>query len=226
MLGYLQVPGRAPNPQHSVFIALPSSFANVNSEIDYEGTTTIYVYEKLLDTAITTSIIVLWPDKMPESRAMRQLPIALEYHLQIGGTLIFFPSPFDYSNVEEKTDPSVSEKDEANSQQPRQLKEFDFASAEVREMRKKEKMTKARRRREEYMPNFYVIQNPEGRCREMNISFKKPTECRRNLTPARGHGPNPAKKDCRSYSPSRSRRQPKDSLKRAARRTVFHQRAA
>ncbi|KHJ92076.1 hypothetical protein OESDEN_08043 [Oesophagostomum dentatum] len=108
MLDYLQVPGRAPNPQHSVFIALPSSFAVVNSEIDYEGTTTIYVYEnwstlaqKLLDTTITTSIIVVWPDKMPESRAMRQLLIALERHLQIGGTLMFFPSPFEDSNVEE-----------------------------------------------------------------------------------------------------------------------------
>ncbi|EPB76543.1 PHF5-like protein [Ancylostoma ceylanicum] len=237
MLDYVQVSGMPPNPNHRVFIALPQSFAKVNSEVDYDDAViTLYVYEewstpakKLLETQLTPSIIIVWPDKMPESRAMRQLLIALEKHQQIGGSLMFFPSPFEDSNEEEwkamadtcakfvryitypsrnfealvrdhysevknsapythpagclGTDPRFK-KSPFNGRQIRlylekmrltindviKMKEFDFASVELKERRRKEKLLKAKRRREEHMPNFYVIQDPERRHTETKLS--------------------------------------------------------
>ncbi|EYB86822.1 hypothetical protein Y032_0272g920 [Ancylostoma ceylanicum] len=273
MLDYVQVSGMPPNPNHRVFIALPQSFAKVNSEVDYDDAViTLYVYEewstpakKLLETQLTPSIIIVWPDKMPESRAMRQLLIALEKHQQIGGSLMFFPSPFEDSNEEEwkamadtcakfvryitypsrnfealvrdhysevknsapythpagclGTDPRFK-KSPFNGRQIRlylekmrltindviKMKEFDFASVELKERRRKEKLLKAKRRREEHMPNFYVIQDPERRRHEMNITFRAPHGDRRNSSPTirRPYG-DQAKRDCRSHSPTRSR---------------------
>ncbi|KIH46852.1 hypothetical protein ANCDUO_23093 [Ancylostoma duodenale] len=271
MLDYVQVPGGPPNPNLRVFIALPHSFAKVNAEVDYDEAVTMYVYDewstlakKLMETQHTPSIIIAWPDKMPESRAMRQLLIALERHLQTGGTLMFFPSPFEDNNEQEwramadtcaefvryLTDPSrrfealvrdhySGVRDSAPYTHPAgclgteprfkkspfsgrqillylekmrltindviKIKEFDFASAEVKERRRKEKLLKAKRRREEHMPNFYVIQDPERRRHDMNITFRAPHERRRNSSPTmrRPHG-DQAKRDCRSHSPTRS----------------------
>ncbi|KAL6743237.1 hypothetical protein Aduo_016303 [Ancylostoma duodenale] len=68
----------------------------------------MYVYadwstlaEKFLSIPLVTSIIVVLPDRMPDSRAMRQTLIGLERHLQCGGALAFFPSPYEDSNEAE-----------------------------------------------------------------------------------------------------------------------------
>ncbi|KAL6723422.1 hypothetical protein Aduo_018432 [Ancylostoma duodenale] len=67
------------------------------------------------------------------------------------------------------------------------------------------KLLKAKRRREEHMPNFYVIQDPERRRQDMNIAFRAPHERCRNSSPTmrKPHG-DQAKRDCLSYSPTRS----------------------
>ncbi|RCN41620.1 hypothetical protein ANCCAN_12410 [Ancylostoma caninum] len=85
------------------------------------------------------------------------------------------------------------------------ITKFDFASAEVKERRREEKLLKAKRRHEEHMPNFYVIQDPQRRRHDMNITFRDPHERRRNSSPTmhRPHG-DQAKRDCRSHSPTRS----------------------
>ncbi|EPB65351.1 integrase core domain protein [Ancylostoma ceylanicum] len=108
MLDHVEAPCLANNTDHDVFIALPAGFSRVNSEIGYEENVTVYIYsdfstlaQKLLNTPITRSIIVVWPDQMPESRPMRQLLISLERHLQGGGTLAFFPSPYEDRNEHE-----------------------------------------------------------------------------------------------------------------------------
>ncbi|RCN32771.1 hypothetical protein ANCCAN_21418 [Ancylostoma caninum] len=243
----------------------------VNAEIDYNEALTIYVYDewsklakKLIETQRTPSIITVWPDKMPESRAMRQLLIALERHQQTGGSLMFFLSLFEDNTEQERramadtcaefvryiTDPSRRfealvrdhysgvrdsapythpvgclgteprfKKSPLSGRQIRlylekmrliindviKIKEFDFASAELKERRRKEKLLKAKRRHEEHMPNFYVIQDPERRRHDMNITFRAPHERRRNSSPTmrRPHG-DQAKRDCRSHSRTRS----------------------
>ncbi|KAK6014407.1 zinc knuckle [Ostertagia ostertagi] len=87
---------------------LPSSFGRVHTEVDYGSEMIVYVYQdwellaqKLLEVNIVTAIILVWPDIMPSGRSMRQVLIALERHLQPGGTLLFFPSPYEDSNVTE-----------------------------------------------------------------------------------------------------------------------------
>ncbi|EYB94484.1 hypothetical protein Y032_0171g324 [Ancylostoma ceylanicum] len=105
MLDHVEAPCLTNNTDHDVFIALPSSFSQVNAGVAYEDNVNIYVYadfstlaEKLMKTQITRSIVIVWPDRMPESRPMRQLLISLERHLQCGGTLAFFPSPYEDRN--------------------------------------------------------------------------------------------------------------------------------
>ncbi|KAK6050755.1 zinc knuckle [Cooperia oncophora] len=103
--GKLRVPGAQVDREPEIFIALPPAFARVNSDVDYGRNVTPYVYadwnglaEKLVTMPIVTSLIVVWPDTTPESREMRQVLIALERHLQPGGSLAFFPSPYEDDN--------------------------------------------------------------------------------------------------------------------------------
>ncbi|CAJ0593826.1 unnamed protein product [Cylicocyclus nassatus] len=108
MLEQLESPAPARSTERDVFIAVPVAFAKVNAEIGYEDNITVYIYtdfgtlaNKLLNHAITKSIIVIWPQTMPESRPMRQLLISLERHLADGGALAFFPFPYEDSNAAE-----------------------------------------------------------------------------------------------------------------------------
>ncbi|KAL6730520.1 hypothetical protein ANCDUO_02231 [Ancylostoma duodenale] len=94
--------------RENVSIALSSPFSRVDHEIDYDGSITMNAYadwstlaQKFLSIPLVTSIIVVWPDRMPESRAMRQKLIGLERHLQCGGALAFFSSPYEYSHEAE-----------------------------------------------------------------------------------------------------------------------------
>lgn len=57
---------------------LPSSSARVQTEVDKPDNVTLYVYvdwcalaKKMTSMEITTSIIMVWPETMPESRPMR-----------------------------------------------------------------------------------------------------------------------------------------------------------
>ncbi|KAK5966622.1 hypothetical protein GCK32_022788 [Trichostrongylus colubriformis] len=54
------------------------------------------------------------------------------------------------------------------------MSEFLPASAELQERRREEKIARARRRRDEFKPNFYVIADPKHRRHAMNISFRRP----------------------------------------------------
>ncbi|EYB85939.1 hypothetical protein Y032_0288g1489 [Ancylostoma ceylanicum] len=105
MHDHVEAPCLANNTDHDVFIALPVAFSRINGD---EENVTVYIYsdfctlaKKLLNTPITRSIIVVWPDQMPKSGSMRQLLISLERHLQGGGTLAFFPSPYEDQNEHE-----------------------------------------------------------------------------------------------------------------------------
>lgn len=108
MLGQLKRSSPNVSAKQPVLIALPQAFSRVNAKVDYDSHVRICVYadwatlaSRLLDIEITTTIIVVWPDKMPESREMRQVLIGLERHLQCGGTLLFYPSPFEDNNEDE-----------------------------------------------------------------------------------------------------------------------------
>ncbi|XGW03175.1 hypothetical protein V3C99_014849 [Haemonchus contortus] len=110
MLKHIKLPGTSATVGQPVFLASPQGFARVHMEVDYDDAVTIYVYEnweflaqKLLEVNIFTAIVVVWPDSMPSGRSMRQLLIALERHLQPGGTLLFFPSPYEDHNQQEWT---------------------------------------------------------------------------------------------------------------------------
>uniref|UniRef100_A0A7I4YV80 RNA-directed DNA polymerase n=1 Tax=Haemonchus contortus TaxID=6289 RepID=A0A7I4YV80_HAECO len=110
MLKHIKLPGTSAAIGQPVFLALPQGFARMHMEVDYDDAVTIYVYEnweflaqKLLEVNIFTAIIVVWPGSMPSGRSMRQLLIALERHLQPGGTLLFFPSPYEDHNQQEWT---------------------------------------------------------------------------------------------------------------------------
>ncbi|KAK6059773.1 hypothetical protein COOONC_02577 [Cooperia oncophora] len=200
--GKLRVPGAQVDREPEIFIALPPAFARVNADVDYGRNVTPYVYadwnglaEKLVTMPIVTSLIVVWPDTTPESREMRQVLIALERHLQPGGSLAFFPSPYEDDNntewmhmgrvcaeyVRYMTDPQRSF--EAI------MDEFEMASAELRERRQREKQDQRRRRREERMPNFFVIRDPERVRHNRPISFRRhadvagPSTSRRRYSP-------------------------------------------
>lgn len=63
-----------------MFIAVPQAFRRVNVEIGYPDNVTIYVYtdwstlaSKLLAIPIIAAVIIVWPDRMLESRHMRQM---------------------------------------------------------------------------------------------------------------------------------------------------------
>ncbi|KAK6017953.1 zinc knuckle, partial [Ostertagia ostertagi] len=108
--GKLRIPGTTVNKEPEIFIALPPAFGRVNADVDYADNITPYVYadwsalaHKLISMPIVTSIIIVWPDTTPESRQMRQVLIALERHLQPGGSLAFFPSPYEDDNNAEWT---------------------------------------------------------------------------------------------------------------------------
>ncbi|KAL6737915.1 hypothetical protein Aduo_011518 [Ancylostoma duodenale] len=58
----------------------------------------------------------------------------------------------------------------------------DCTSQEVKERKRKEKIAKAKRRCEERMPNFYVIEDPNRQRHQHNISLRK-RECRRGTPP-------------------------------------------
>ncbi|KAK6018626.1 retroviral aspartyl protease, partial [Ostertagia ostertagi] len=240
MLKHINVPGSSTvAPQH-VFLALPSSFGRVHTEVDYGSEMIVYVYQdwellaqKLLEVNIVTAIILVWPDIMPSGRSMRQVLIALERHLQPGGTLLFFPSPYEDSNVTEwskmgrvcsefvrfmttadrgfeaivrdhytevlesapythpamclGTDPRFKrspfngrqivlflEKLRVTIADILRLREFKAASNELKEARRAEKAARAKRRRDEFKPNFYVIADPERARHHLNISFRGP----------------------------------------------------
>lgn len=107
LLQHTRLPGPRSSAEQEIFIALPSSFARANAEVISPENVTLYVYadwstlaKKMLTMKITTSIIIVWPDEMPESRPMRQVLICLERHLQCGGALAFFPSPYEDDNAE------------------------------------------------------------------------------------------------------------------------------
>ncbi|RCN30316.1 hypothetical protein ANCCAN_23907 [Ancylostoma caninum] len=248
MLDRIELPGSVKSVGQNVLIALPSAFSRVDQEIDYDESITMYVYadwstlaQKFLPIPLITSIIVVWPDRMPESRAMRQTLIGLKRYLQCGGALAFFPSPYEdsneagwkkmgevcsefanyltgltrnfeaivrdhYSDVLEKapyTHPALClgadprfkrspfvgrqillflEKLRLTVDDLIKLRPFDFASLELKERRRKEKIARAKRRCEERMPNFYVIEDPNRRRHQRNISFRK-RECRRGTPP-------------------------------------------
>ncbi|EYC13483.1 hypothetical protein Y032_0043g738 [Ancylostoma ceylanicum] len=267
MLDHVEAPCLTNNTDHDVFIALPSSFSQVNAGVAYEDNVNIYVYadfstlaEKLMKTQITRSIVVVWPDRMPESRPMRQLLISLERHLQCGGTLAFFPSPYEdrnefewkrigevctefvryitqpsrqfdalvrdhYGDVLEQsphthpatclgTDPR--RKRERNSPTIRffsssrrcglpSMTSSDFqssiSSTELKDKKRQDKMAKAKRRRDEMRPNFFVIEDPHRQRHTCSISFEEPRAPRREKTPPRGTPfENPAKRDRRRDS--------------------------
>ncbi|VDK83120.1 unnamed protein product [Cylicostephanus goldi] len=228
MLEQLEPPAPARSTEREVFIAVPVAFAKVNAEIGYEDNITVYIYtdfgtlaNKLLNHVITKSIIVIWPQTMPESRPMRQLLISLERHLADGGALAFFPFPYEDSNAPEWrrmgevcreftryiTDPrrnfealvrdhysdvldaapythpavclgTTPRRNSTSTLTDKQmllflekmritiadlirLPEFNFASAQLREQRAREKARARKRRREERMPNFWVIEDPQ-----------------------------------------------------------------
>ncbi|CAJ0591574.1 unnamed protein product [Cylicocyclus nassatus] len=68
------------------------------------------------------------------------------------------------------------------------LPKFEPATPELREQRRREKVLKARRRKEEYMPNFWVIADPQKRRHRAPITFEDPSQApnRRN-SPNRHH---------------------------------------
>ncbi|CAJ0595223.1 unnamed protein product [Cylicocyclus nassatus] len=100
MLDQIEMPLLDHHMDRRTFIALPPSFARLDSEISYEDNVMPHVYRdfgtlanKLLTAReIMKAIVIVWPDKLPESRQMRQLLISIERHLQDGGTLAFVPS--------------------------------------------------------------------------------------------------------------------------------------
>ncbi|VDP49252.1 unnamed protein product [Heligmosomoides polygyrus] len=55
----------------------------------------------MISMKITTSIIIVWHDAMPDSRPMRQVLICLERQLQCGGAIAFFPSPYEDDSAQE-----------------------------------------------------------------------------------------------------------------------------
>ncbi|KIH69338.1 hypothetical protein ANCDUO_00324 [Ancylostoma duodenale] len=290
MLEYVEAPCLDNNTDRDVFIALPTSFARVNAEIGYEENETVYVYtdfstlaQKLVNAPITRSIIVVWPDQMPESRPMRQLLISLERHLQSGGALAFFPSPYEDRNDREwrrigevctefvryMTQPSRNfdalvrdyygevlrqspythpaiclgtdprhkrapftdrqillflEKLRMSVNDLMRLPKFEYASAELKEKRRRDKMVKAKRRIDEREPNYYVIEDPERRRHSRAISFEEPRGRRRETTPTprRAHE-NPAKRDCRYESiPRENRARERHTSRDRGRRPDLH----
>ncbi|EYC41559.1 hypothetical protein Y032_0564g3531 [Ancylostoma ceylanicum] len=77
MLDHVEAPCLANNTDHDVSIALPAAFSQVNAETGYEENVTVYIYshfptlaQELLNAPITRSIIVVWPDQMPENTNM------------------------------------------------------------------------------------------------------------------------------------------------------------
>ncbi|VDO94869.1 unnamed protein product [Heligmosomoides polygyrus] len=249
MLDRVRIPGAVANDQ-DIFLAVPQPFSRVHPDVDYPDNVVPFVYQdwsalahKLISMPITTSIIVVWPDTTPESREMRQVLIALERHLQCGGALAFFPSPYEDENIKEWThmgrvcaefvkymtapersfDAVVRDHYSDVLEQapfthpacclgtrPRsgkalfsgrqillflqklrltvndliRLDEFDFASPELKDHRRREKMLRNKRRRDEHRPNFWVIQDPERRRRELPLTFKEPGR-QRHYQPAR-----------------------------------------
>lgn len=249
MLDRVRLPGAVANDQ-DIFLAVPQPFSRVHPDVDYPDNVVPFVYQdwsalahKMISMPITTSIIVVWPDTTPESREMRQVLIALERHLQCGGALAFFPSPYEDENIKEWThmgrvcaefvkymtapersfDAVVRDHYSDVLEQapfthpacclgtrPRsgkalfsgrqillflqklrltvndliRLDEFDFASPELKDHRRREKMLRNKRSRDEHRPNFWVIQDPERRRRELPLTFKEPGR-QRHYQPAR-----------------------------------------
>ncbi|VDO24210.1 unnamed protein product, partial [Heligmosomoides polygyrus] len=106
MVRYTSVPGASATSPLKVFLALPPAFGRIHAEVSYDECLAVYVYEswellaqKLLDHAAVDAIVVVWPDAMPSDRSMRQTLIAVERHLQTGGTLLFFPFPYEDVNA-------------------------------------------------------------------------------------------------------------------------------
>ncbi|CAJ0607989.1 unnamed protein product [Cylicocyclus nassatus] len=109
MLDQIEMPLLNHHMDRRTFIALPTSFARLDSEVAYEDNVILYIYRdfgtlasKLLTAReVMKAVVIVWPDNLPESRQMRQLLISIERHLQDGGTLAFLPSPYEDRNAEE-----------------------------------------------------------------------------------------------------------------------------
>ncbi|KAL6738968.1 hypothetical protein Aduo_012464 [Ancylostoma duodenale] len=96
---------------NSIILALPQSFAKVETEIEREPSIKSVVYNHLDDMAdqlnkiaISASILWVWPNRMPRSDQMRRCMQAIERHLQCGGTLDCFPAPFEKCSKDEWND--------------------------------------------------------------------------------------------------------------------------
>ncbi|VDL69049.1 unnamed protein product [Nippostrongylus brasiliensis] len=275
MLDHTRLPGTIHRDQ-DVFLALPPPFARLNAEVDYPSHVVPFVYpdwsalaQKMIAMPITTSVIIVWPESTPESRQMRQVLIALERHLQCGGTMAFFPSPYHDDNAKEwahmgricaefvkyMTAPErafdaivrdhysdvleqapYSHPAMCLGTRPRKgnallsadqvvlflkklrvtvsdlirIDEFDYASPELKEHRRREKLLKERRRKEEHKPNFWVIQDPRRRRQQMKITFRDPRHDSRKRRRLNDHSRAPQqsynKSPSRNRSPSCSRR--------------------
>ncbi|VDP47241.1 unnamed protein product [Heligmosomoides polygyrus] len=239
MLDHVRLPGAIAQEQ-DIFLALPQPFSRVHPDVDYPENVIVFVYQnwstlahKMISMPVTTSVIVVWPDILPESREMRQVLIALERHLQCGGALAFFPSPYEGENTKEWThmgrvcaefvkyitapersfDAIVRDHYSDVLEQapfthpacclgtrPRsgkalfsgrqilvflkklrltvndliRLDEFDVASSELKDLRSREKLLRNKRHRDDFRPNFWVIQDPQRRRRELPITFIEP----------------------------------------------------
>ncbi|RCN42221.1 integrase core domain protein [Ancylostoma caninum] len=98
-------------PTNSIILALPQSFAKVETEGEREPSVKFVVYNHLDDMAdqlnkiaISASIRWVWPNRMPRSDQMRRCMQAIERHLQCGGTLDCFPAPFEKCSKDEWDD--------------------------------------------------------------------------------------------------------------------------
>ncbi|EYB84337.1 hypothetical protein Y032_0318g2346 [Ancylostoma ceylanicum] len=98
-------------PTNSIILALPQSFARVETEVGREPSVKFVVYNHLADMAdqlnkiaISAAIVWVWPHRMPRSDQMRRCMQAIERHLQCGRTLDCFPAPFEKYSKDEWDD--------------------------------------------------------------------------------------------------------------------------
>ncbi|KAL6723886.1 hypothetical protein Aduo_018843 [Ancylostoma duodenale] len=195
MLDHVEAPRIKNNADHEVFIALPSAFARVNVEIGYEENVTLYVYvdfstlaQKLINTPITRSIIVVHNTTLPQLRCARERSLRR-------GTRADTTPPATCLGTDprNKTAPFTDrqillflEKLGLTVNDIMRIPEFEYASAELRERRRREKIAKAKRRREERKPNFFVIEDPERKRHSRAITFEDlKTDRHRTRTPPR-----------------------------------------
>ncbi|XGW21634.1 hypothetical protein V3C99_004535 [Haemonchus contortus] len=84
------------------------------------------------------------------------------------------------------------------------MDEFEMASPELRDRRRTEQVAKRCRRREERMPNFFVIEDPGHVRHNKPISFRRLNEGERQGSSQGARRPGPAGTSRRGNSPERS----------------------